>query len=156
MNEQPQVDSSPRIKAQKVVYSMPMTNEQNRIDRGLHAAITSRIGRPYRSGGTDENGYDCSGFVWRVFQEAGIDFQRGSARTYWESMPEATGKEKTQFGTLVFFDNTSHVGVVRDDNSFYHASTSKRVTLSSFSGYWGSHVIGCRRVRLPQDISMVR
>src|SRR5262245_30137996 len=42
----------------------------------LHQAILQRIGIPYRSGGVDNNGYDCSGFVWKVFQEAGIGFER--------------------------------------------------------------------------------
>jgi cell wall-associated NlpC family hydrolase len=154
--EQVRVDSTHGIKAHKAVYSASPTIEHNRIDRGLYAAITSRIGRPYRSGGTDDNGYDCSGFVWRVFHDAGVDFERGSARTYWQTLPEATKEEKEQFGTLVFFDNTSHVGVVRDAHSFYHASSSQGVTLSNYSGYWGAHVIGYRRVRLSQDVSMVR
>src|SRR5262245_21308853 len=42
----------------------------------LHQAILNRIGVPYRSGGVDDQGYDCSGFVWRVFQVAGLNFKR--------------------------------------------------------------------------------
>jgi hypothetical protein len=114
----------------------------------LYSAIMNRMGIPYRSGGIDDNGYDCSGFVWRVFREAGIHFKRNTARAYWESLPKATGREETQFGTLVFFDNLTHVGVVRDPYSFYHASSSQGVTRSSFSEYWGQHIRGFRRIPL--------
>ncbi|HKX28981.1 MAG TPA: NlpC/P60 family protein [Blastocatellia bacterium] len=127
----------------------------NRLDNFeglLHQAIMSRIGIPYRSGGIDDGGYDCSGFVWKVFQAAGINFRRATARTYWETLPEASVQERTQFGTLVFFDNSTHVGVVRDAYSFYHASTSQGVTRSNFSEYWGAHIRGYRRVPLNSDL----
>ena len=118
----------------------------------LHQAILNRIGVPYRSGGVDDNGYDCSGFVWRVFQAAGINFKRATARTYWEALPEATQEERSQFGTLVFFDNSTHVGVVRDAYSFYHASSSQGVTRSNYSEYWGAHIRGYRRVPVTSDL----
>jgi cell wall-associated NlpC family hydrolase len=82
--------------------------------------------------------------------------KRGSARTYWETLPEATEAEKKQFGTLVFFKDLSHVGVVRDGYSFYHASTSNGITRSDYSDYWGSQVIGYRRVPMHRDLSLVR
>ncbi|MFN0084327.1 MAG: C40 family peptidase [Blastocatellia bacterium] len=110
--------------------------------------MTSRLGVPYRLSGTDDRGYDCSGFIWRVFQEAGIEFDRTSARLLWDRLPEAREKERLKFGTLVFFEGVSHVGIVRDVNSFYHASSSQGVVRSYFSannGYWAKRVIGFRR-----------
>ncbi len=121
------------------------------IEAVMYTAIRDRLGTPYRSSGTDDRGYDCSGFVWRVFQEAGIDLTRTSARTLWNSLPKATENEETEFGTLVFFEGLSHVGIVRDGYSFYHASTSQGVTRSFYSGYWGDKVIGYRRVPLPKN-----
>ena len=120
------------------------------IEAMLYTAIRDRLGTPYRSSGTDDRGYDCSGFVWRVFQEAGIDLTRTSAKTLWKSLPEATENEETEFGTLVFFEGLTHVGIVRDGYSFYHASTSQGVVRSFYSGYWGDKVIGFRRVPLPK------
>lgn len=117
----------------------------------MYAAIRDRLGTPYRSSGTDDRGYDCSGFVWRVFQEAGIDLTRTSARALWKSLPEATENEETEFGTLVFFEGLGHVGIVRDGYSFYHASSSQGVIRSPYSGYWGNKVIGFRRVPLPKN-----
>lgn len=126
------------------------------FEGSLHQAILHRIGIPYRSGGIDDSGYDCSGFVWRVFQAAGVNFKRGSARTYWETLPKATAEEQTQFGTLVFFDNSSHVGVVRDAYSFYHASSSQGVTRSNYSDYWGEHVRGFRRIPVSESLIAAR
>src|SRR5262245_61435462 len=94
----------------------------------LRSAILDKLGIRYRFYGTDDNGYDCSGFVWRVFQDAGIDFQRVAARSLWNQLPEAVGDETKQFGTLVFFNDLKHVGIVRDAETFYHASTTKGVT----------------------------
>jgi cell wall-associated NlpC family hydrolase len=111
----------------------------------LYQAITKRLGVRYRFFGTDDRGYDCSGFVWRVFQDAGANFERAAARALWNQLPEAVGEETNQFGTLVFFNSLRHVGIVRDTFTFYHASRSQGVILSSFAGYWGSRITGYRR-----------
>jgi len=132
-----------------IEYSPIYTKE---IESSLYEAINGRLGLPYRFGGTDDSGYDCSGFVWRVFREAGVDFNRTSARNLWQRLPEATQEESTRFGTLVFFQGLDHVGVVRDADSFYHASTSGGVMLSyfdKFDKYWGSRIIGYRRIFAP-------
>lgn len=132
------------------------TRRNEEVESALYDAIMDHLGAPYRSNGKDDRGYDCSGFVWRVFQDAGIDLERTSARTLWETLPEATGEEETQLGTLVFFKGLGHVGIVRDGYSFYHASTSQGVVRSFYSGYWGDRVIGFRRVPLPRNSEMAR
>lgn len=124
----------------------------------LRSAILNKLGIRYRFYGTDDNGYDCSGFVWRVFQEAGIDFERVAARSLWSQLPEAVGEETKQFGTLVFFNDLKHVGIVRDAQTFYHASSSKGVTISEFAGYWEKRITGYRRAPLsllPQFLKAV-
>jgi hypothetical protein len=129
-----------------VVYSPVYSDETESL---LYEAVRSRIGLPYRLRGTDDRGYDCSGFVWRVFRDAGIDFERSPARKLWQTLPKATEKETEQFGTLVFFKGLNHVGIVRDAHSFYHASSSQGVMRSYFDDYWGDRVIGYRRVFAP-------
>ena len=115
----------------------------------LQNAIAKRLGVRYRYHGTDDRGYDCSGFVWSVFNETGAEFERGPARSLWSQLPEAKGSETRQFGTLVFFNGLRHVGIVLDGESFYHASRSKGVKLSSFSGYWKQRITGFRRAPPP-------
>ncbi|HEX9919739.1 MAG TPA: C40 family peptidase [Pyrinomonadaceae bacterium] len=115
----------------------------------MMSAIDMRMGAPYVYGTQGPRVFDCSGFVWSVFQSAGVNFGRGSARDFWASFSPVSEDEKYKFGTLVFFNNLKHVGIVADENGFYHASTSQGVTYSSFSGYWGSRITGFRRVPVP-------
>jgi peptidoglycan endopeptidase LytE len=115
----------------------------------MMAAIDTRMGAPYVYGTEGPRVFDCSGFVWSVFQSAGVNFERGSARGFWENFSPVSEDEKYKFGTLVFFNNLKHVGIVADANGFYHASTSQGVTYSRFDGYWGSRITGFRRVPLP-------
>jgi len=64
-----------------------------------------------------------------------------------------TADEQYKFGTLVFFNGLSHVGVVADENGFYHASRRHGVVYAPFEGYWGKHIDGFRRVPMPVNIS---
>ncbi len=113
----------------------------------LDQAIKARYGKPYRYGSTGPNTYDCSGFVWSSFQEAGIPFTRASARSLWAQSEPVYGDDRFKFGTLVFFNNLGHMGIVADENGFYQASSSKGVTYSPFAGYWQSRIVGYRRLK---------
>ena len=119
----------------------------------LEAVILTKLGSPYKFFGTDNRGFDCSGFVWRVFQEAGVKIDRMPARALWQLLPEASPREWTQLGTLVFFNGLTHVGIVRDAFSFYHASRSQGVVLSFFAGYWEKRITGYRSSPRPTMIS---
>lgn len=114
----------------------------------LVGAIDARLGSPYHWGSTGPNSFDCSGFVWSTFHTVGIDFERGSARTLWVRFEAPTPEEQFKFGTLVFFNHQRHVGIVADENGFYHASRHHGVVYASFQGYWGKHIDGFRRVPL--------
>ena len=113
----------------------------------LDQAIKSRYGIPYRYGSTGPNTYDCSGFVWAAFQDAGINFTRASARSLWAQSEAVDGDDRFKFGTLVFLNGLGHMGIVADENGFYHASSSKGITYSPFKGYWSSRIVGFRRLR---------
>lgn len=109
-------------------------------------SIQAKYGIPYRLGSTGPYRYDCSGFVWAVFNEAGIYFERSSARSYWQQFEPVYDEDRYKFGTLVFFNRLGHVGIVVDENGFYHASRSKGITYSPFKGYWEKRIVGFRRV----------
>lgn len=57
-----------------------------------------------------------------------------------------TGDDRYKFGTLVFLNRLGHMGIVADENGFYHASSSKGVTYSPFKGYWENRIVGFRRL----------
>ena len=113
----------------------------------MDSAIKSRYGLPYHYGSTGPNSYDCSGFVWSVFQDAGINFTRESARSLWAESEPVYGDDRFKFGTLVFFNSLGHVGIVSDENGFYQASSSKGITWSPFAGYWEGRIVGYRRLK---------
>jgi peptidoglycan endopeptidase LytE len=125
------------------------------VERMMLAAIEDRIGTPYRMGATGPNRYDCSGLVWSVFQQAGVGFERSSARSLWQEFAAPTEDEKFKFGTLVFFNNLHHVGIVADENGFFHASSSRGVTYSRFGDYWSKRITGFRRIPLAQGQALI-
>jgi cell wall-associated NlpC family hydrolase len=126
-----------------------------RTERSMLSAIEERLGIPYRMGATGPYRYDCSGFVWSVFQQAGVGFTRSSARSLWQEFEPPTEGEKFKFGTLVFFNNLHHVGIVADENGFFHASSSHGVVYSRFDDYWTKRVNGFRRIPLAQGPALV-
>ncbi len=146
-----QQPSQPAVK--KTGDSRPLMEVSNTVSpyRGsivsnMLASIRAKYGIPYRLGTTGPNRYDCSGFVWSVFNEAGVYFERSSARSYWATFEPVSGDDRYKFGTLVFFNKLGHVGIVADENGFYHASSSKGITYSKFAGYWEKRIVGFRRV----------
>ena len=126
--------------AGRTAYDM---NTSLRMDQ----AIKSRYGLPYHYGSTGPNSYDCSGFVWSVFQDAGVNFTRESARSLWAESEPVYGDDRFKFGTLVFFNSLGHIGIVESENGFYQASSSKGITWSPFAGYWEGRIVGYRRLR---------
>lgn len=127
------------VAAGKATYGMETSI---RLDR----AIKNRYGIPYRYGTSGPHRYDCSGFVWSAFLEAGIEFTRQSARSLWSQSEPVYGDDRYKFGTLVFLNGLGHMGIVADENGFYHASSSKGITYSPFKGYWSNRIVGFRRL----------
>lgn len=118
-------------------------------------AIQSRLGIPYVYGSDGPRSYDCSGLVWSVFNEAGFYFDRSSARNLWANSVPVEGDDRFKFGTLVFFNKLGHIGIVADENTFYHASSSKGVTKSKFEGYWQNRIVGYRRISIENLHKMI-
>jgi len=135
--------SAPTAAAVTLVRSAYGSSTTTKLDK----AIKSRYGIRYRYGSSGPNTYDCSGFVWSAFQEAGINFTRSSARTLWANSDTVEGADRFKFGTLVFLNGLGHIGIVADDKGFYHASSSKGITYSTFEGYWSNRIVGFRKLR---------
>lgn len=77
------------------------------------------IGVPYLWGGTSEFGYDCSGFVQRLYKFTGVQIPRnsGSQRDFTETVDNF---DSAKPGDLVFFKG--HVGLYLGDGNMIHAN----------------------------------
>jgi cell wall-associated NlpC family hydrolase len=111
-------------------------------------------GVPYRNGGTDPAGFDCSGFVWYVFGQHGLALPRTVPEQFRAGRP-ATGA--LQPGDLVFFSTVaagpSHVGIALGSDEFVHAPSSTGVVRVErlTSPYWSSRYLGARRPFDPRE-----
>lgn len=106
-------------------------------------------GAPYRNGGSDPSGFDCSGFVQWVFAQNGVRLPREVRDQY--GLGRKIERDDIRPGDLVFFDTSggaSHVGIALGGDAFVHAPSSRGVVRveSYTSQYWKKRYIGARRV----------
>lgn len=104
-------------------------------NEALYQFIDGWIGIPYKYGGTNKSGVDCSGFVGTLYREV---YKRNLPRTTSDQRKASikVSKNSLREGDLVFFSisgKDSHVGVFLANNHFVHASTSKGVIISSLT-----------------------
>ena len=121
---------------------------------GIQPAIISLAlslrGIPYRNGGSDPSGFDCSGFVQWVFAQQGMALPREVRQQY--QIGEDIESVDVRPGDLVFFETVSrgasHVGIALGDGTFVHAPSSNGVVRVEryTSGYWADRWVGARRV----------
>lgn len=107
------------------------------------------MGVPYKWGGVDPNGWDCSGFVQEVFRLGGHQVPRLADAQY-----EACSRVQVaelRVGDLVFFNTdgsgVSHVGIYTANRRFLHASSSRGVVEDSLDdSYFATRYYGAGRI----------
>lgn len=149
-----------------VIEAMPLTPASSAKDAAAvetppaHAARVSEVvlqalsllGTPYRWGGNStDHGFDCSGLVRHVIEQAlGLVLPRSAIAM--SRLGAHVERPRLQPGDLLFFvtrrPDVSHVGIYVGDGRFVHANRSGgEVTLSSLeSKYWASRLVVARRV----------
>lgn len=110
------------------------------------------LGVPYKRGGNNENGIDCSGLVRTIYQQTiGLLLPRRAEQQ--AAATESIDKSDLQPGDLVFFNTLrrafSHVGIYVGEGKFIHApKPGAEVRVESLSvGYWQRRFDGARRVQ---------
>ena len=111
----------------------------------------AQVGKPYRYGGADLNGFDCSGLVFFIHHELGITVPRTAAEQYSASTP--VNVRNLEPGDLLFFRTTSrkrvtHVGIYAGGGRFIHApQTGRDIELRDLSDqYYGPRLVGAGRL----------
>jgi probable lipoprotein NlpC len=119
-------------------YSEILQVDKDAIQNGrLYEFIDQWMGTPYKFGGLDKGGIDCSGLAFMLEQQVyGITLPRATSgqitvikREYEEDLKE---------GDLVFFDfdgrKFSHVGIYLQNGYIVHASSTKGVIIVPLHG----------------------
>lgn len=123
-------------------------SESTLKNKNLYNFIIDWYGTPYKYGGMNEDGIDCSGFTNILYKEiykiqiprVSKDIAENVKRKYTEDLKE---------GDLVFFSFgktgiVNHVGIYLHNNKFVHASTSKGVIISNLTEpYYGDYLVKC-------------
>lgn len=110
-------------------------------------------GVPYRLGGSDPGGFDCSGLVQYVFAQYGVAVPRVVEEQY--EVGEKVKDKDVKPGDLLFFKTNgheaSHVAIAIGEERFVHAPNSAGVVRveALTSAYWGSRYVGARRLAAP-------
>ncbi|MGD8570707.1 MAG: NlpC/P60 family protein [Gammaproteobacteria bacterium] len=124
---------------QPVTFS---SQQQAALYKRLEAQYRNWKGTPYRLGGMNKNGIDCSGFVHVAFRDGlGMRIPRTTQTLASRGYP--IRKRQLKVGDLVFFKTgfgKHHVGIYIGNQQFIHASTSSGVMKSRLDNpYWSDH-----------------
>ncbi|WPO98962.1 NlpC/P60 family protein [Pseudomonas sp. HR96] len=128
-------------------YKMPMLADSI-LERGK-----SLIGTRYRTGGSTESGFDCSGFIGYLFrEEAGMTLPR-STREMINVKAPVVARNNLKPGDLLFFSTrgrgrVSHAGIYLGDDQFIHSSSHRSggVRIDNLDdSYWSKTFIEAKR-----------
>ncbi|MGX5856710.1 C40 family peptidase [Dyadobacter jiangsuensis] len=148
--------SKPAPARTATTYSRPGDANTENVPQVVQIARTY-TGTPYRSGGNDKQGIDCSGLICQVYSEMGVKVPRISWQQS-EFGQEVGSVEEIKAGDWLFFvpeagkeGYVSHAGIVtdvrgRDEIIFIHASTSRGVREDNlFSTYFKGRFVKAMR-----------
>ena len=112
------------------------------------------IGTPYRLGGNNTRGIDCSGLIHNAFKKQGVPVSRTVNLLRKEGKRISIYRAKP--GDIIFFRTSkrrklTHAGIVvgrkRDIPLFIHATSSRGVIISSMNeSYWNKAYAQTRRL----------
>lgn len=104
---------------------------------------------PYRYGGNNSKGIDCSGLTKTFYHQK---LGKVLPRVTKEQIIEGKAVKQLSAGDLVFFKSGRgttglHVGIYYKNGLFLHASTKNGVQYSNLNDhYWRNHYLSARRI----------
>ncbi|MGW7071382.1 C40 family peptidase [Streptomyces sp. NPDC054855] len=106
------------------------------------SAAATQIGKPYVSGGSGPNSYDCSGLTQWAYNQAGVQITR-TTYTQQNDGPKI-GRGELKPGDLVFFNSLAHVGLYAGNGQVLHAPKPGAVVRYESMSTIGSFQFGVR------------
>lgn len=132
--------------------SVKNNNSWSNSAQEIIMSALSQTGVKYKWGGNSpESGFDCSGFVRYVFQQAANLTLPHGARAI-SQLGQTVTQPELQPGDLVFFNTLrstfSHVGIYIGNNRFIHSpATGSAISVTDMSdSYWAKRFTGARRI----------
>jgi murein DD-endopeptidase / murein LD-carboxypeptidase len=120
-------------KIEKKYASLLNVPEDNISNTRLYSFIDEWYGVPYKYGGKNKNGIDCSNFTSTLYKDIYNRSVSGSSSSIFDQCKVVSRKDLKE-GDLVFFkiekDGISHIGVYLQNNKFVHATTKKGVMIN--------------------------
>lgn len=106
-------------------------------------------GTPYKYGGDNSSGIDCSAFTQRIYKDAfGIKIPRTTREQ--AKIGYKVNRYHSKSGDLIFFKtgyDTRHTGIMIEKDKFMHTSSKIGVTISSiYNPYWKNKFWKIKRV----------
>lgn len=125
------------------------------INIKLYTFIDKWLNTPYKWGGTDENGIDCSSFIQRLLNEVyDLKIPRTSIEQLFTDRVEPFRSARyLSEGDILFFRTmegkvVSHVGIYLHNYMFVNSSSSKGVSIANLKDmYWKQRFVAAGRVR---------
>ncbi len=158
-----QVDSGPRPPPNRTRTEPPVENsgestrppaspeEGEDVAGAVVATAFDAIGSPYVWGGTNANGFDCSGLIQYAYGQYGIDLPRISRDQLRRGSPVEVRVGALEPGDLLGFSavvggEATHVGLYVGDGRFIHSSSSGVRVSNLREPYWQQHFMAARRI----------
>ena len=143
------LSSSTIYVGQKLTINKQLSSVSNTTSKLLQVA-KQQLGVKYTFGGAKPStGFDCSGYITYVFNQAGISTSRKTAAGFYQTAKKVS---TPQIGDIVFFANTykagiSHAGIYIGNNQMINASNSGVSVANINSTYWKKHFVGYGRLK---------
>jgi cell wall-associated NlpC family hydrolase len=131
------VKKSKIIEVEESDYVANTADSSYLVEQLINSA-SNKIGANYKSGGITDEGFDCSGLMYNIFDLYNIKLPHSSLEQ--SKLGTVIERENSKKGDLIFFRTNgrkqiNHVGMVvevtADEIKFIHSATSSGVIVSS-------------------------
>lgn len=125
---------------------------------GLLSLAKEQLGEPYIYGSAGPYGFDCSGLMYYLYGNHGVELHRTASQQLQDGIVVA--KEGLQVGDLIFFREpgdsypASHVGIYAGDNKIIHAGHQGIVYADLDFDYFYEYYLCARRIINTQTVEV--